>query len=328
MSLPEDYNLIVEEHEAEFRLDKFLTLRFANLSRTYFQWLISEGHVSVNGTPVKKSAKLDPGAEIEVQFVPTRELDLEPENIPLDILYEDDWMIAVNKPAGLVVHPGPGNWKGTFVNALLYHVTALERLNRHDLRPGIVHRLDKETTGVLLAAKTIEMHAKLQSLFSKREIMKRYFAICKGVPKACLIDASIGRDARDRKRMAVVDGGGKAARTHIKSLASNTEMSFLDINLETGRTHQIRVHLSHIGHPVLGDSLYGHEAFNTRHSATRQMLHASELSFVHPITGIQLVIKADLPQDMLLLTKRIYEGSSSAGDECPGDCQPTASGQD
>lgn len=303
---PEDHRLIVEEHETEFRLDKFLALRFENLSRTYFQWLIAEGYVSVDGTPVKKSARLEAGSEIEVQFVATDELNLEPENIPLDILFEDEHLLAINKPVGLVVHPGPGNWKGTFVNALLYHCKNLERSNSNDLRPGIVHRLDKETSGVLIAAKTNEMHAKLSMLFSDRKIKKRYLAIARGVPKERLIDAPIGRALKDRKRMCVPEMGGKSARTRLLVLQKSPNLSLLDVDLETGRTHQIRVHLSHIGHPILGDSVYGNEAFNLSFDAKRQMLHASELSFVHPITGEFLVIKADIPQDMKIFIEKIH----------------------
>ncbi len=285
--------LFVEAEESEFRLDRFLKGRFMDLSRTYFQWLIAEGFVSLNGSIVKKSAKLAPGDEIEVQFAPTDELDLIAEDIPLDILYEDDHMIAINKPCGLVVHPGPGNWQGTFVNALLYHCNTLDLTD--NVRPGIVHRLDKETSGVLVAAKTSQMHAALASLFSERKIEKRYLAVCLGVPKAQTIDAPIGRDPMDRKRMSVVDVGGKSARTHIEVLKTNGDFSLLDVLLETGRTHQIRVHLKHIQHPILGDEVYGKKLFG----ATRQLLHAHTLSFSHPITGENILLKAPIADDMM-----------------------------
>lgn len=285
-------SLFVEPSEQDIRLDKLLSNRYEMLSRTYFQWLISEGYVSLNGTVVKKSAKLQEGDEIEVQFVATRELDLVPENIPLDILYEDEELIAVNKPAGLVVHPGPGNWKGTFVNALLFHCTTLEKTD--DVRPGIVHRLDKDTSGVLIAAKTAQMHALLSNMFSGRKVEKRYLAICLGTPQSQTVDAPIGRHPVQRKVMTVVESGGKSARTHITLVATNGTISLLDINLETGRTHQIRVHLKHIHHPLLGDTVYGKELFG----ASRQMLHAHEIRFIHPRTGKLLEIQAKVPEDM------------------------------
>ncbi len=300
-------SLFVEPNEQDVRLDKLLVDRFPNMSRTYFQWLISEGFVSVNGEIVKKSSKLAVGDEIEVQFVPTVELDLTPENIPLDILYEDEHMIAVNKPAGLVVHPGPGNWKGTFVNALLYHCKALEKTDA--IRPGIVHRLDKDTSGVLIAAKTSEMHLKLSALFAKRQVEKHYLAICIGKPQSQTIDAPIGRHATQRKLMAVTETG-KPARTHIEVLQSNGLLSLLDINLETGRTHQIRVHLRHINHPILGDDVYG----KVLYGATRQLLHAYTLRFIHPITNKELKIEAAVPDDMKHFIEKIaHESTSSTG---------------
>ncbi len=301
-------SLFVEPNEQDVRLDKLLVDRYKNLSRTYFQWLISEGYVSVNGEIVKKSQKLEAGDEIEVQFVPTVELDLTPENIPLNILYEDEYMIAVNKPAGLVVHPGPGNWKGTFVNALLYHCKGLERTD--DIRPGIVHRLDKETSGVLIAAKTKEMHLKLSDLFARRQVEKHYLAICLGSPTNQTIDAPIGRSPTQRKLMAVVETG-KPARTHIETLATNGTLSLLDINLETGRTHQIRVHLKHIQHPILGDDVYGKMLYG----ATRQLLHASTLSFIHPMTKRPLLLKAEVPEDMKQFIEKIKNESAPSKGE-------------
>ena len=285
-------NLFVEAHEKDFRLDKLLSIRFPNLSRTYFQWLISEGYVSLNTVVVKKSTKLQEGDEIEVQFVPTQELDLIAQDIPLDILYEDEYMIAINKPAGLVVHPGPGNWQGTFVNALLFHCKTLEKTD--DLRPGIVHRLDKDTSGVLVAAKTSQMHALLSKVFAERKVEKHYLAICIGTPCAQTIDAPIGRHPTQRKLMTTVDSGGKQARTHINVLATNGMLSLLDVNLETGRTHQIRVHLKYINHLLLGDEVYGKKLYG----AIRPLLHAYTLSFTHPITAQALEIKAPIPEDL------------------------------
>ncbi|MBS0635779.1 MAG: RluA family pseudouridine synthase [Verrucomicrobia bacterium] len=306
-------SIFVDPSESNLRLDKLLSIRFDTLSRTYLQWLISEGYVSLNGAIVKKSAKLQEGDEIEVQFVPTQELDLVPEDIPLDILYEDEYMIAVNKPAGLVVHPGPGNWKGTFVNALLFHCKTLEKTD--DIRPGIVHRLDKETSGVLIAAKTHQMHGLLSNLFSSRKVEKRYLAICLGCPKQTTIDAPIGRHPTQRKLMTVVETG-KPARTHINVIDTNGTLSLLDILLETGRTHQIRVHLKHILHPILGDEVYGKKLYG----ATRQLLHAASLTFCHPITGKDLVLNAPVPQDMAHFIEIIkYESRNTARSESKGD---------
>lgn len=292
--------MFVEIHEDALRLDKFLSTRFPELSRTYLQWLISEGHVSVNEAAVKKSAKVQTGDEVEVEFVPTNELDLEPENIPLDILYEDEHLLAINKPSGLVVHPGPGNWKGTFVNALLYHCKTLEC--QDELRPGIVHRLDKETSGVLLAAKTNIAHAKLTQAFSERKIKKQYIAICCGTPPMATIDAPIARHPTQRKLMAVPESGGKPARTHLRVVASNATMSLLEIDLETGRTHQIRVHLKHAGFPLVGDEVYGKKVGGIE----RPMLHAQRLEFVHPITAESLVIEAPFPEDLKLTIDKFF----------------------
>ena len=295
-----DQFLCVEESESELRLDKFLHVRFSDLSRTYLQWLISEGHVAVNGSVVKKSAKVQGGDEIEVEFVATNELNLEPENIPLHILYEDEHLLAINKPSGLVVHPGPGNWKGTFVNALLYHCKTLEHSDA--LRPGIVHRLDKETSGVLLAAKTCQAHAKLTQCFAERKVQKHYAAICFGTPKHETVDAPIARHPTQRKLMTVVETGGKAARTHFRVVATNGLLSLLEIDLETGRTHQIRVHLKHIGHHLVGDEVYG-KKFS---SIERPMLHAQRVSFIHPITAESLVIEAKIPEDMKLAIDKFF----------------------
>lgn len=293
--------IIVSPEDASFRLDTLLARHFDRFSRTYFQYLINEGAVLVNGVQAKKSTKVEAGDEIEVQFILTKEIALEPENIPLNILYEDDYLLAINKPAGLVVHPAPGNWKSTFVNALLYHCKSLEK--NDTLRPGIVHRLDKDTSGLLVAAKSAGAHQAMTALFASRQIEKRYLAICSGRPTAQLIDLPLGRHPTQRKMMTVIETG-KPARTHLSILSSNSELSLLDIVLETGRTHQIRAHVAHIGHPIVGDALYGSERVNQRYGALRQMLHAQALSFVHPITGVPLLLTAEVPQDMRDLIAR------------------------
>lgn len=288
--------------DPDTRLDKLLACHYSNFSRSYFQYLILQGAVLVNDEVVKKSCKLKIGDEIQVHFILTKEIALEPENIVLDILYEDEHLIAVNKPAGLVVHPAVGNWTGTFVNALLYHCKHIERDD--SLRPGIVHRLDKETSGVLIAAKNQAMHQALTELFSERKIEKRYIAVCKGRPSVTTIDAPIGRHPTQRKLMTVCETG-KHAKTHIQVRASNGVFSVLEIGLETGRTHQIRVHLKHIGHPLVGDPVYGTVAFNDRFAIDRQMLHAMSLSFIHPVTKEPLVINARLPDDIAQVVTKI-----------------------
>jgi len=289
-------SFFVYEDDKEERLDKVLFNRFPHFSRTYFQWLIKEGFVLINAKAAKKSTKVQKSDEIDVNFVLTEELELEPENIPLDIIYEDETMLAINKPSGMVVHPAPGNWTGTFVNALLYHCKTLER---HDiLRPGIVHRLDKETTGVLLAAKTESMHRKLVELFATRQIRKIYYAICIGKPAVdFLIDAPIGRSQKDRKLMEVT-ARGRVARTRFRVKKTNGVLSLLEVELETGRTHQIRVHLKHAGFPLFGDAKYGSLHVGSKWHAKRPMLHAKTLQFLHPTASKLLIIEAPIPQDM------------------------------
>ena len=296
--------LVVTEEEAGERLDKVLTARFKGAySRTYFQYLIDAQLVLLNGETVKKRIKLSLGDEIEVQFAATPEIALLPEQIPLTILYEDEFLIAINKPPGMVVHPAPGNWTGTFVNGLLYHCSQLEG-EEGSLRPGIVHRLDKDTSGVLIAAKTLEVQQKLTALFASRQVYKEYLAICVGRPADGEISTLIGRHPIYRKQMAVVPRG-KQAITHIKTMGWNDQLSVVKVVILTGRTHQIRVHLKHNGTPVLGDALYGNISVNRTYGVERQLLHAEILRFNHPMTGQLLEIKAPLPGDMLTFVQKI-----------------------
>lgn len=288
--------LIVSSDEASLRLDKFLALRFPRYSRQYFQYLIKEKLVLVNGALIKKGAALKEGDEIEVEFAATPEISLEPENIPLDVLYEDGDILAVNKPAGMVVHPAAGNWKHTFVNALLYHCKILKKDD--SLRPGIVHRLDKETSGVLLAAKNEEAQKKLVEAFAKREMEKEYLAVCLGNPGNRRLQNLIGRHPVRRKEMAIVSDKGKEAITEIVTVAYDTQFSVVRLFPKTGRTHQLRVHLKSVGCPILGDSLYGNASLNKKMKAARQYLHAYRLKFMHPITQAPIEIKAPLAEDM------------------------------
>lgn len=288
--------IIVESSECGDRLDQILAKRFqGHYSRSYFQFLIEEGLVLVNGELFKKRYKPHAGDEIEIEFALTSAIDLSPEPIPLEILYEDEALLAVNKAAGLVVHPAPGHWSGTFVHGLLYHCQ-IELSSSAPLRPGIVHRLDKDTSGVLLAAKTAECQRRLIEAFSKRQVRKKYFALVHGYPSQSLIDAPIGRSLKNRQKMGVI-ASGKPARSHLKVLQKGEGVSFLEIDLETGRTHQIRVHLSSIGTPIIGDKLYGNLEVNRRYFANRQLLHAARLEFSHPLTGEALKIEAPLPED-------------------------------
>jgi 23S rRNA pseudouridine1911/1915/1917 synthase len=287
LTTPEDCNL---------RLDKLLALRFPEHSRTYFQFLIERGCVLVNGLPLKKREKVQLGDEIEVCFLLTEETTLEPEPIPLDILYEDEHLIAVNKPANMVVHPAPGHPRGTFVNALLYHCKTLD--SQDPLRPGIVHRLDKDTSGVLIAAKTAGAHSKLVSLFSERKMQKTYIALCIGTPKEGLIDAPIARHPIHRQQMTICPLKGKEAKTIVRILSKNATLSYVELQLITGRTHQIRVHMKHSGTPILGDPLYGSKSVNKKFNIERQLLHAACVRFPHPLHGTEIEVKAPLPADL------------------------------
>ena len=299
-------SLLITPREAGQRIDKLLAETYPDFSRTYFQKLISDGFVLLNGKIVKKRIAPEVGDEIEVCFQITPESQVEPEEIPLDILFEDDFIIAVNKPAGMVVHPAPGHPNGTFVNALLGHCRGLKAQFNDTLRPGIVHRLDRDTSGVLIAAKTVPAHQKLVEMFSARLVEKQYLAICLGRPPNMTIDAPIGRHPTQRQEMAVVPDHGKDASTRIEVLAFNAEISLVKASPKTGRTHQIRVHLRHIGHPIIGDSLYGNDLFK----AERQLLHAYRLNLAHPITGEPLSFLAPIPADFKEWIARIASNFS------------------
>ncbi len=285
--------LFVTEKEELKRLDKLLSDRYDHKSRTYFQYLIENGYVLLNGKIVKKRTLPKKGDEIEVFFVLTPEISLEPENIPLDILYEDEHIIAVNKPSNMVVHPANGHSSHTFVNALLYHC---KNLPANDLRPGIVHRLDKGTTGVLLAAKTETAHRNLISIFSERRISKSYLAICISNPPNGRFSFPIGRDTHNRQMMAVKEGG-KEAISEFTTLLTNGELSLVKADIFTGRTHQIRVHLKHLKAPVLGDLLYGSPSKAKAFGVSRPLLHAARVELPHPVTKKSLIIEAPLPED-------------------------------
>lgn len=296
--------IVIDPQEEDLRLDKLLYARFSgHFSRTYFQKLIEEGLVLLNGVPVKKRVKPKAGDEIEIEFAVDQQGHLVPEYIPLDILFEDEDILVINKPAGLVVHPAPGNWSKTFVNGLVYHCQELLK-EGSGVRPGIVHRLDKDTSGVLIAAKTSFSQRKLIEAFASRQVIKDYLAITIGNPGVREITSPIGRDPIHRQKMAVVPTG-KPACSVINTLVSGKELSLVRIGLKTGRTHQIRVHLSSIGTPVLGDSIYGKPSYNQKWKALRQLLHAESLQIEHPVTGQMMHFTAPPPLDFEEILKKI-----------------------
>ena len=271
--------------DKKIRCDVLLSEKISNLSRTSIQKLIKEKLVFVNGKNIKPNVILEIGDEITVSIPDKKEITLVAEDIALNIVYEDDYIIIINKPRNMVVHPAAGNEEHTLVNALLNHCK-LSMINSE--RPGIVHRLDKDTTGLIICAKDDETHLKLVEMFANREVKKKYLAICNGSfsKENGLIDKPIGRDEKDRKKMSVKSKSGKEALTEYNVLTSNLKYSLVDVTLHTGRTHQIRVHFSSLNHPIVGDETYGNK--NEKIKATGQMLHSYYLEFSHPITDENL----------------------------------------
>lgn len=273
------------------RIDKVLGHHLKQFSRSQIQKWVTDGNVTVNGQPVKPKYKLAVGDQVVVSPEAPQKIDLEPENIPLDIVYEDDDVLVVNKPQGMVVHPAPGHPNHTLVNALLYH-SPLSTING-EFRPGIVHRIDKDTSGLLMVAKNDMAHRSLAAQLKAKTNQREYVALVHGVIKqeAGTIDAPIGRSRKDRKRQAIVSDGRHAV-THFKVLKRYRHYTLVSCRLETGRTHQIRVHMKSIGHPLAGDPLYGPRKTLP---GKGQYLHARELGFKHPRTGKQLLFTAPLP---------------------------------
>lgn len=294
-------SIVIRDDEVGQRLDKILAARYPEIhSRTYFQYLIEQGKVSVNGEEVKKRYQPSAGDEVQIHYILTPEIGLTPEPIPLEIVFEDNDLLVINKPAGMVVHPAPGHPTGTFVHALLHHCQQLpeDKSGSTYPRPGIVHRIDKETSGLLMAAKTSLAHKRLIEMFSSREIYKEYLAICIGNPGHREIKTSIGRHPVLRQKMKVLEEGGRQAVSICDTIAHKGQFSLVRIILQTGRTHQIRVHMQHIHTPILGDPTYGNDQANKKYGVHRQLLHAHKLQFKHPITGQFLDLKAELPSDM------------------------------
>jgi 23S rRNA pseudouridine1911/1915/1917 synthase len=286
--------------ESGLRLDRFVSQACPELSRTRAQKLIEGGHITVNGRVVRSSLKLQAGDELNIVIPPPTPNSLIAEPIPLKILYEDKDLIVVDKPAGLAVHPAPGHYTHTLVNAILAHVPDIETGETN--RPGIVHRLDKDTSGLIIVAKNPAAHMKLADQFKSRSVTKVYLALVRGrlAPEQGIIEANIGRDPRDRKRMAVVTRG-REALTEYKVVRYVGSYTLLEIRPKTGRTHQIRVHLAAIGFPVVGDSTYGAKS----DYLSRQFLHAAKLRFKLPSSGEYREFESALPLDLAAVLKDI-----------------------
>ena len=286
--------LITVWDDAGIRIDRWLAVQDESLSRSAIQKLISDGKVTINGKKVKSSVKVEEGDEIFYELPDLTEPDIVSEDIPLDILYEDEDVILINKPKGMVVHPAAGHYTGTMVNALMYHCRGnLSGINGV-MRPGIVHRIDKDTTGVVVACKNDSAHASLSGQIKEHSVTRRYRAVVCGVlpDDEGTVDAPIARHRTDRKKMAVMPDGRRAV-THYRVLKRFRKHTYIECVLETGRTHQIRVHMAYKGYPLLGDEVYGTK--DTRYGLTGQTLHAVVLGFVHPRTGSYMEFAAPLP---------------------------------
>ncbi|MGD9873944.1 MAG: RluA family pseudouridine synthase [Kiritimatiellia bacterium] len=298
------HRLTVNPADAGARLDAWLAKAQPGCSRSRWQQLIREGHVKVNGAPCKSRHSVAGGEEVEFEIPAAEPVAVAAEEIPLNILYEDRDIIVINKPAGLVVHPAPGNYSGTLVNALLHHCRDLEGIGG-ELRPGIVHRLDKDTSGVMVAAKNERAMQFLVDAFKNREVQKEYLALVSGQMdrKSGTISTMIGRSRGDRKKMSTRPAsGGREAISHYTVQQQFKDAALLRVKLETGRTHQIRVHMAHIGHPIIGDRQYGRAG--SLFDAPRQMLHAETLTLTHPASGEKMIFTAPLPEDMRSLLEK------------------------
>ncbi len=294
-NIKETITVQANENDKGKRIDSFLNEVIEDATRSYIQKIIDGGYVEITGKKTTKSGNKLKGTETIVVNLPEDEtLDLVPEDIPLEIIYEDSDIVIINKAPNMVVHPAHGNYNGTLVNALLYHIKDLSTINGV-IRPGIVHRLDKDTSGVIVVAKHDEAHTTLSDMFKEKTLEKTYVCIAKGIfkDKSGRIETLIGRDPRDRKKMAVVTENGKIAISNYEILDESKNYSLVKVRIETGRTHQIRVHMKSLNHPILGDATYG----NSTDGIARQMLHAYRLKFTHPISKKEMVVTAPIPED-------------------------------
>ncbi|MEN7972456.1 MAG: RluA family pseudouridine synthase [Verrucomicrobiota bacterium] len=298
-------NQSLSVEEGGQRLDVFLALAVSGVSRSHWKQLIQNGRVTVNGAVCKPNHKLRAGAEVCWAIPEEVSAEAQPENIPLDILFEDASVLVLNKPWGRVVHPAAGNESGTLVNALLFHDPVFQDLER----AGIVHRLDKDTSGVMVVAKSEKAMVELQRQFKVRETKKEYFALVWGHPPSSgRIETLIGRHPVHRKKMAVLKEEGREAVSNFQTVEQFSEAALVQVRIETGRTHQIRVHLAHLGHPVVGDAVYGRARKNKLPlKPERQMLHAARLEFAHPVSGKRLSFEAPLFDDMRRILELLRE---------------------
>ena len=296
---------VVSKDGAQLRLDRFLAKQLPDYSRSRLQQLIRTGFVLLNGATTRPRQLVRSGDKVELTEPPLEKIESQPEPIPLEILFEDNDLIVINKPAGLVVHPGAGHRQHTLVNALLSHCTTLSGIGGKE-RPGIVHRLDKETSGCLVVAKNDEAHRELSRQFAERVVEKTYLALVAGKlrKRAGVIEEKIGRHPVHRQRMSVSSSRGRAAKTEYCVVRPGNQASLVECRLHSGRTHQVRVHLHHLGHPVLGDKVY---ATRTAKDFPRQMLHAWKLGFRHPGTGDWKSLEASLPDDFATAVKMTAE---------------------
>lgn len=289
-------SILVDAQSEGERIDKYLSVIFPESSRSYIQKAAETGNITVNGKPVSKNYKLKADDSVEYTPLEPVRLSVEPQNIPLDVIYEDDDLLVVNKPKGMVVHPAPGNYDNTLVNALLYRCgSSLSGINGV-LRPGIVHRIDKDTSGLLIVAKNDFAHRGLAEQIKEHSFTREYRAIITGHLKqqSGTVTAPIGRNPNDRKKMAVTDKNSKNAVTHYEVLKTFKDYDYVKLRLETGRTHQIRVHMAYLGHPLAGDTVYGRPK-GSEIGLNGQCLHAALLGFVHPRSGEYIEFSSDLP---------------------------------
>lgn len=319
----EHHRFQVDPGQQALRIDKFLFERISNASRSKIQGAIKLGFVSVNKNQVKSNYKVRANDEIVVSLPdPPRDNEVIPENLPLNIIYEDEYILIVNKPAGMVVHPAYNNWNGTLVNALAYHFTQLPEMRDNEGRPGLVHRIDKDTSGLLVIAKTEEAMTGLAKQFFDHTIERTYYAIIWGEPaeQKGTINVHIGRSLKDRRITTAFPEGdfGRHAITHYEVLKNLRYVSLVKCNLETGRTHQIRAHMKYLGHPLFGDAMYGgdkivkgtqfskYKSFvdNCLKIMPRQALHAKSLGFIHPITKKEMQFDSELPEDFCQVLER------------------------
>ncbi len=289
-------HIIIVDNDASVRIDKYISEHIEDLSRSYIQNIIQKGLVKVNDKKVKSNYKVNLSDVINIEIPEPEKLKVEAENIPIDIVYEDEDLLLVNKPQGMVVHPAPGNYTGTLVNALMYHCGDNLSAINGVIRPGIVHRIDKDTSGLLIVAKNNNAHVKLAEQIKAHTVTRKYITLVYSNIKEekGTIDLPIGRHPVDRKKMTVTSKNSRNAITHFKVLERLNDYTYIQCKLETGRTHQIRVHMNHIGHPIVADPVYGRK--KDKYKLNGQVLHAKLLGFIHPRTGEYMEFEVEPPE--------------------------------